>query len=250
MDRAEVGHGRGPSDRRQRALVHIAKGQEALAPNRAQDVPCRVVSLLDRGRGYAGDLIVAPLEAREIANDEGVRVVLQRGIGLDDDPTRPIERGAERSSEAGAGHAGGPENRARRDALAPDVHAFVVDARHALARADRDAESLELLTRFCRERGRIGRQDAVGALEQDDARLRRVDAAEIEREGMPGDFAEGPGELDARGAGTDHDERQPGVAPDRVFFTLGELERREDAAADSSASPMLLSPGAKGIHSS
>ena len=49
---------------------------------------------------------------------------------------------------------------------------------------------------------------------------------------MARDLREGARELDARRAGTDDDEREPGAARRRVARTLGRLEREQHATAD------------------
>ena len=47
------------------------------------------------------------------------------------------------------------------------------------------------------------------ALEQEHARLARIDAAEVARQRVEGDLADGAGELDAGGAAADDDEGEP-----------------------------------------
>src|SRR5204862_1139390 len=99
------------------------------------------------------------------------------------------------------GHAGGPQGGAGGEALGPDEDALGVDPGHAGFDADLDAEVLKMPCRLFTERGREAREDAVAALEQDDARGGRVDRAEVLRERVLRDLGEGAGQLDAGRAG-------------------------------------------------
>src|SRR5205085_11540978 len=77
-----------------------------------------------------------------------------------------------------------------------------------------------------------GAEDARRALEQDDARLLRVDAAELVGERVLGDLAHGAGHLDTGRAAADDDEAQPRMTFRLDGRTLGALECADDARAD------------------
>src|SRR5690606_11071506 len=77
------------------------------------------------------------------------------------------------------------------------------------AGADGDAEAFQRALRLPGESLRVRGKDLRGALDEDDARLGRVDAAEVVAEGVARKFGDGAGHLDARGPGADDDERQP-----------------------------------------
>jgi hypothetical protein len=73
-------------------------------------------------------------------------------------------------------------------------------------------------------------QDARAGLEQHDARVGGVDGAEVAREHEAAKLSERAGELDARRAAADHDEREQALALVLVVGALGPLERDEHAA--------------------
>ena len=95
-------------------------------------------------------------------------------------------------------------------------------------RPSRSSERARLL----RQVGRVRRQHPIGRLDQQDARVARVDDAEVVLQGVVGDLAQRPGELDAGRPGADDDEGQPGLALGRIGLALGGLEGEQDAAAD------------------
>ncbi len=192
-----------------------------------------MLRLLDRRRRDGGHRRAILDERGEVADDEHLGVPCDREIGPHGDPSVAVEGNSERAPESGARDAGGPQHGARRDALAPHAHALAVDRRHLLSGPDVDADADELLAGLLAQARRVRRQDAIGTLEEDDVRLRRVDVPEVARERVLRDLAERAGELDARRPRAHDDERQPRLALRRVLLPLGELERREDRFAGS-----------------
>ena len=71
----------------------------------------------------------------------------------------------------------------------------------------------------------------------------RVDRAEVTLQRVPGDLAEGAGQLRPGRACADHDERHPFGATNRVGLPLGGLERNEDPASDLGGVLDRLEPG-------
>ena len=123
--------------------------------------------------------------------------------------------------------------RRRRVAVARLVaDAIGIDRAHLATGADLDAELLQLLSRFGRQLGHEAAEHAIGALEQHDARMRRINASELHRQGVQRDLAHRAGHLDAGGSGADDDKGHPRSALRRVGAALGTLERADDAGAD------------------
>ncbi len=142
----------------------------------------------------------------------------------------------ELATERRGADARGPHLADRLDALAPAVAVLHLDAGRvdvddlgAEAHLDPhlgqalDGAVAELLAERAEHRRR--------GVEQDDARLRRVDAPEVALEGAPGQLGDLAGHLDAGRAGADDDERHEPVDLGLGGRELGELERAEDAAA-------------------
>ena len=95
-----------------------------------------------------------------------------------------------------------------------------------------DAEPLELPLGRRRAIGRVGRQDPIHRLDEDDRGVARVDRPEVALERVARDLAEGAGELDPGRAATDEHEGHPLAPPVRVGFPFRGLERDEDAPPD------------------
>ena len=135
-----------------------------------------------------------------------------------------------------------PQDGARRDAVLArlEVHgdAVVVDADDARVDVHLHAELRQLLSGLVAQHLGIGGEQMRRALEQEHARLARIDAAEVARQRVEGDLADGAGELDAGGAAADDDEGQPlalhlGV----VGHALGLFERRQRCACEFRSRP-------------
>ena len=73
------------------------------------------------------------------------------------------------------------------------------------------------------------RQHARACLDQHDARLARIDMAEVARQRVLCEIGDGAGEFDAGRAGADDDEGEQRRAPLRIGLALGALEGDEDA---------------------
>ena len=110
--------------------------------------------------------------------------------------------------------------------------AIGIDAGHLAAGAYVDAEPFELLARALRERGHEAAEDAVGAFQQHDAGLRRVDASELLRQRVVRDFGHRAGHLDTGRPGADHDEGHPWFALCGARAALGVLESADHARSD------------------
>src|SRR5262249_48008138 len=93
-------------------------------------------------------------------------------------------------------------------------------------------QTLELPARLRRERVRVSGEQPRAAFDQDDARLRRVDAVEVARQGEARDLGERSGHLHARRTPADDHEREPRAAARGILLALRHLVRAEDAAPD------------------
>src|SRR5690606_35079459 len=135
----------------------------------------------DIQRGVASHLLGRRGDARhtfdrgEVADDIDVRIARHREVRLYFHAACPVEGHAERAPERRARHAGGPDDRARGYAVGAERDAFRVHGGDALAEPYRDADALELPAGLLRQVGRIGRQHAVGALDEHHARIARIE---------------------------------------------------------------------------
>ena len=91
---------------------------------------------------------------------------------------------------------------------------------------------------------------AAPGLEEDDARLRRVDQAEVARDGLARDLAESARQLDAGGSAAHDHERQQGPLHGAVALALGVHVGEQDAAADLQRVLERLEAGGEHLHSS
>ena len=179
-----------------------------------------------------------------VADDEDLGVARDGQVRLDEDPSDAVRRRADgrrrpsartRGGRTPAPHstvrAGMRSSRPRRPP-ASTRHPVRVDGRDPGAGPDLDAEPLELALGRGRPVRRVGRQDPVHRLDEDDPGVARVDGPEVAPERVAGDLAERPGELDAGRPAADEDEGHPRPAPLGVGLALGGLEGDEDPPAD------------------
>ena len=108
----------------------------------------------------------------------------------------------------------------------------------------------QLALGFGRKVGREQRQHAVGAFEQQNFRLGRIDVAEIVAQRVVGDLAQRAGQFHTSGSPAHNHERQPGLALFGIGFALGLLEGIRIRRRISVASSMVFRPGAIRAHSS
>ena len=113
-----------------------------------------------------------------------------------------------------------------------DRHGPIVDADDPRPGPDDRAEPLELAPGRRRTIRRVGRQDPVHRLDEQDPGVGRVDRAEVAAERVAGDLAERSGQLDARRPAADDDERHPLAPPLGIVLALGRLERDQDPPPD------------------
>ena len=121
-----------------------------------------------------------------------------------------------------------------------------MDFRHQHLGPHVHAEIAETLLGLLAERGRVGRQDALAALDQDDDRLAGIDAPEITPEHVTLDLGQRAGELDARGPATHDHEVEIRLPRHRVGLHLGELEGEQDAPPHLERILDGLEPGREG----
>ena len=226
----QLAHGLAAADRREAALVPVAERLRRQAGDGAEDVPRGVAPHLD-GRGRdAGDRLPVLLERRQVADHEDV-VPARHGQGrLDADAPGAIERHPEALREGRGRDAGRPQDGAGEDPLVSERDAGGVDAGDARPGPDVHPQALELSPGLLGEVVGVGREHARHALDQDDARVARVDVLELPGQGLTRDLGERAGELDAGRAAADDDEGQPLAAVLRI--ALGHLVGEQHAAAD------------------
>ena len=196
----------------------------------AEDAPPddlrRVGPALHRALGDArGRLVRLPRLDRGVADHEDLGMAGDRQVRLDDDPAGAVGLGpgrlGDRPRERAARTPAAQSDRPGRDGLlgrrpgrsTRTPSSSMVD--DPGPRPDLDAEPLELALRRGRPIGRIGRQDPVHRLDEDDPGLARPDRPEVALERVVGDLAERAGELDAGRSAADEHERHPRPATAR-----------------------------------
>ena len=243
MHAFEVGHRAGAPDRREVALVGVVERAGVGASHPLADRARRVAAHLHRDRRDAGEDMGAAVglaDADHVADREHLGVARHREVRLDEEALGAIGLDAralrQQPRQRRRDNAGGPDDGARVDALGRVVGALDGDARRVdvddrLLEAHGDAQALERALGLRRQRRWEGREDAVDRLDEQDARLRHVDRAEVAAN-VARDLRDLAGHLDAGGAGADDHEGQVGRPVRRVGLDLGQLEGAEDLAAD------------------
>jgi hypothetical protein len=94
------------------------------------------------------------------------------------------------------------------------------------------------------------REHGVGGLDEDDASGPGIEAAVVALQRPSRELGDLPGELDTGRTRSHHDEGQPRLPLGGVGFQLRHLERPEDSTRSSSASSIVLIPGASTAKSS
>ncbi|OHB41036.1 MAG: hypothetical protein A2882_10510 [Phenylobacterium sp. RIFCSPHIGHO2_01_FULL_70_10] len=116
--------------------------------------------------------------------------------------------------------------------LLADPHSARVDVGDGRAGADLDAPLLQGLPGVVAQVLRKGRQNARSRLDQDHARLTRIDAPEVRGQGLTGDVGDGAGHLHPRRAAADDDEGGQVAAFVVRVGQLRLLEGHQDAPAN------------------
>ena len=148
------------------------------------------------------------------------------------------------SRQRARAHARGPQHGARRDRLVAELDEVRAEIGHARAGPNLDAQRDELLLGLARQLLGEGRQDARAGLDQDDPGRLRIEAAKVARQRAPGDLGQRARQLHAGGAAADHDECGPGAPRLGGVSSSAASNARRIRRRTSSASPIVLSPGA------
>ena len=129
------------------------------------------------------------------------------------------------------------------DPLAAEGDRPALDLGDRSVQPDLDAEFLKRALRVVRETVRIAVQDLWPRLDEQHARLARIDGAEVPRQRIARQVGDRPGQFDAGRTAADDHEGEQRLEPRRVGFALGFLERQKDAAADRGGVFDRLQPG-------
>ena len=143
-----------------------------------------------------------------------------------------VRRGVEPQRGRRGLNAGGPDDRRRSQPPVAEDDAFGAAFRHRLPEHDFDAQPLQ---RALRIEGQVlgeSGQHARTGLDQHDARLTRVDAAELGRQRGARQFGDRAGKLDPCRTSADNDEGQKRRPLLFVGLALGLFEGEEYAAAN------------------
>ena len=225
-------------DRRHRALVVVDEhgGLWGTTGQASGDRVGGEARGLDRPLRDAGDA----RESHHVAQYEDLGVARQGEVLVDGDAPRTVHLGArglaQRAAQRARGDAGGPHlahgfDPLRFARLVLDGDALGVHAGDEGVHLHLDAKLGEglfgLEAEFLAEWG----ERMLRAVHQDDARLGRVDVAELALECVRGELADLSGHLDAGRAGAHDDEGQELVDQSRVGLDLGQLEGAENTRA-------------------
>ena len=160
-------------------------------------------------------------------------------VGLDDDPSRSVglgscglcESGGEwRSRDARRPHGGARGNPRPRPVENLHLDRAAVDVDHGRPEHRGDSQGTQLRLRLAWERVRKGAEHAVGCLDQQDARLARIDRPVFGAQRAP-ELRDLACHLDAGRARADDDERQPGITRCLVQLGLRRFEREQNPVA-------------------
>ena len=188
---------------------------------------------LDRRRRDARHRLSIPgFHRGEVANDEDLRKTGHSQVVIDNDAAGPVERHIQCARQRRGSDPRGPDHAMRADALSARDHALGVDFGDRRLQAQLDAHLAQAPFRRRSQPGIVGAQHVWPRLEQDHARPRRIDVAEVTRQHMSRNLGQRPRHLHAGRSGTHHNEGQPMLAPGRIGLALRRLVGEQDAAPD------------------
>jgi len=193
-----------------------------------------VAAHLRSGGGEAGDgFAIWAGDGNDVAGSEEVGMAGDGEVGGDEEAAAAIAFAGEAGGEIGGLHAGGPDDGGGFDPTAGvEVDAAAFDFINAGFEADFDAEFLEALPGIVGEVGLEGLEDAIVGLDEEDAEVGGVDAAEVCLEGAADEIGEGAGEFHSGGAPANDDDGHEAAAFVGIGGAFGAFEAGEDAAAD------------------
>jgi hypothetical protein len=177
---------------------------------------------------------------RGVADHEDLGMPGHGEIGTNDDAADAILLDAQPVGGRRGSDTGRPDDGRGLQPFVADGHTLLVAFGHRLAQAHLDMQARERAQRRVAERRREGRQHARARFDQHDARVARIDGAEVVAQRDMGELGDGARHLHARRAGADHHERQETPARFGVVGLLGLFEGRQDAAADEGGVVDLL----------
>ena len=194
-----------------------------------------VFSHLHRGRRNARHRFAVVLQHQcHVADGENFRMTGHAQIGIYLHASAAIQFAAELFGERRGGDASGPDDVAGVDDFSVgEFHHTFADAFDLRVGFDIHAEMDELPLGFFRKAGRQMRQDARSAFEQNDVRLRGINAAEIQIHHRARQFGEGAGEFHAGRPAANHDNGHEPVVFDGVGFIFSFFKREQDTAAEA-----------------
>ena len=180
LQAAEVGDGPFAADRRQRTEVAIAERRHHVAALARLQKLGDVAALLFCHRGDPGDgLAVGAKRERGIADDEDVGMAGDGEFRTDLDAPGLVGVDAEPRTRRRRHNPGRPDDGARLDPLGAEGCAAAIAIGDRRPQPHLDAQLLErALCRF-RQRGIERQQQTGGSLDENDARLARIDRAKI-----------------------------------------------------------------------
>ncbi len=230
-DRFEAG------DSRHGPLVAVGERRWSVSPFQARnDCGGRMACRLDcplRNAGDAGD-------AHHVSEDEDLRVSGHGEIGFDENSSAAVEFDSgplrEDLAEFARLDAGGPDLALGFDSLARSVvelqlDGVVIEGGDEGSGDDLNAEAFEFTARHIAEVLSEDGEWALSPVDEEDAGLLRIDAAELLVESVGGEFADLAGHLHACRSCSDDDEGEELVDLARIGGDLGLFEGVEDACA-------------------
>jgi hypothetical protein len=138
---------------------------------------------------------VRPDEVGYVADREDHCVPRNRAVRFDLDCPVPARSEPKPLRRRRRRYAGAPKYVCASETLAPRDHTVRIHLIHLHAGANLNAQPLQLPPRVTNQPVREARQQVGPALEQDHPSLRRMDVAELTRQGDGGQFPDRPGQL-------------------------------------------------------
>ena len=232
--------GRAP-DRRHRALVEIGEQLPRMRlrgisrdPQLVLNDFCRMRAHLDRPlRDTRHQDSVAIDERGEISHGKHFGMTRDAQVGQNRDAPRAIRGSAEHFREWTRAHSRGPDDVRGANNFVADHNLAFADRTHARVGPHLHTEFFELALRTLRKLGRKRFQDTRASIDEEHARLRRVDVVEVAVQHGARELGEISREFHARrSAAYDDDTHQIDAALD-IGLRLRLLERAQDLAANA-----------------
>src|SRR5260370_6330150 len=232
LDSADAPHGVVHAQRNEHALRNVAVTFERLVPLAVRDVSRRDSSLRDGHRRNARRVFRGHRRAR-IADDKHFGMPLELQVLVHYRSSDAIVRTGKLLDEFHGANSRGPrDGQRRKDFLPVDLHAIGEASRGVRTETNLDALFLEPLQPMPRQFWMHAAENFRRGLQDDQANLRRRNAAIAPGNVAMHEVVEFADQLDAGVTAADHHERQQLAPKFRILRVVGVLQDIEDALAE------------------